>query len=197
MEPLISKASSSGSDIPKHSKAFHRRSDAIAYGSPYQKAAALVDLAEDGIGLPEQVLEGSRFERAAKFYFFYIKFDLLWSLNIFALLLLNFFEKPLWCDEYTPYTCNDRDYFFLGQLPYLTNGQSLVYEGVTVFILLIYVFFPVAYEGCLFWRNPLNTLKGITNMHPYVVWDDGHVPKCLGSLGSLSFILQLVSLCHI
>ncbi|GMP54565.1 hypothetical protein CsSME_00019699 [Camellia sinensis var. sinensis] len=71
---------------------FRRRSDAITHGSPYQKAAALVDLAEDGVGLPEQILDQSSFETAAKFYFIFTRFDILWSLNYFALIVLNFLE---------------------------------------------------------------------------------------------------------
>ncbi|KAJ8626758.1 hypothetical protein MRB53_020065 [Persea americana] len=159
-DPLLSEGSSSRNGGYQRPKTFHRRSDAITYGTTYQKAAALVDLAEDGIGLPEKVLDESIFGRAAKFYFIYMRFDLLWSMNIFALLLLNFLEKPLWCGKYTSYTCDDREYFFLGQLPYLTSAQSLVYEGVSLVILLINVFFPVTFEGFhLYWKNTLNILK--------------------------------------
>ncbi|XP_019051517.1 PREDICTED: two pore calcium channel protein 1A isoform X2 [Nelumbo nucifera] len=90
LKPLLGGESSS-SDQQFGQKVFRRRSDAITYGSRYQKAAALVDLAEDGIGLPVEVLH-SRFESGAKFYFIYIKFDFLWFLNLFALIVLNFFE---------------------------------------------------------------------------------------------------------
>ncbi|RZR91645.1 hypothetical protein BHM03_00019811, partial [Ensete ventricosum] len=48
--------------------------------------------AEDGIGLPEEVLNDTRFEKAAKFYFVYIRLDFLWSLNLLALIILNFLE---------------------------------------------------------------------------------------------------------
>ncbi|KAG1367886.1 two pore calcium channel protein 1 [Cocos nucifera] len=169
--PLITEASSSGpvdhggdgdgdGDGYQRSKPYHRRFDAIAYGTRYQKAAALVDLAEDGIGLPEEVLNDIRFERAAKFYFIYIRFDLLWSLNLFALILLNFLEKPLWCTRYGQYSCEERDFFFLGQLPYLTSMQSLTYEGITLLILVLHTFLPLAYEGCcLYWKSSLNKLK--------------------------------------
>ncbi|KAK1312640.1 Two pore calcium channel protein 1 [Acorus calamus] len=52
-------------------------------------------MAEDGIGLPEEVLdESAKFDRAAMFYFFFIRWDFIWSLNIFALVLLNFLEVP-------------------------------------------------------------------------------------------------------
>ncbi|PKI32081.1 hypothetical protein CRG98_047553, partial [Punica granatum] len=141
---------------------FKRRSDAIAYGSPYQKAAALVDLAEDGSGLPEEILEQPHFDRAAKYYFIFIKFDILWSLNYFALIVLNFFEKPLWCSEYSTDACSQRDYFYLGELPYLTGAESLIYEGITLIILAMHIFFPIAYEGKhIFSVNPLNRLKVI------------------------------------
>ncbi|XP_028118254.1 two pore calcium channel protein 1A-like isoform X4 [Camellia sinensis] len=142
---------------------FRRRSDAITHGSPYQKAAALVDLAEDGVGLPEQILDQSSFETAAKFYFIFTRFDILWSLNYFALIVLNFLEKPLWCDEHSAFSCNNREYYFLGQLPYLTGAESLVYEGVTLIILMIHTFFPISYEGfSIYWKSALNILKGIT-----------------------------------
>ncbi|KAL7000402.1 mitochondrial thiamine pyrophosphate transporter [Sarracenia purpurea var. burkii] len=137
-----------------------RRSDAIAYGSPYQKAAALVDLAEDGAGLPEEILDQSSFDNAAKFYFIFIRFDFLWSLNYFALIVLNFVEKPLWCTNYSAKSCSNREYYFLGQLPYLTGAESLVYEGVTLIILIIHIFFPISFEGVhIYWKTPLNKLK--------------------------------------
>lgn len=114
--------------------------------------------AEDGVGLPEDILEKPDFEKAAKYYFLFIKFDILWSLNYFALIVLNFFEvgrllvlssvegnwwlflvevvlrlplllqKPLWCARYSADACNERDYFYLGQLPYLTGAESLLFE---------------------------------------------------------------------
>ncbi|KAJ4749427.1 Two pore calcium channel protein 1 [Rhynchospora pubera] len=140
-------------------KQYHRRSDAIAYGDRYQKAAALVDLAEDGIGVPEEVLSGASFERAVKFYFLYIRVNLLWSINLFALVLLNFLEKPLWCWKYD-YSCEDRDSFFLGELPYLEKKEALAYEGITFGLLVLQIFAPLSYEGLeLFWRNSMNKLK--------------------------------------
>lgn len=48
--------------------------------------------AEDGVGLPEQVLDHSNFESVAKYYFTYIAFDFVWTLNYFSLIVLNFFE---------------------------------------------------------------------------------------------------------
>ncbi|KAK9027519.1 hypothetical protein V6N11_067352 [Hibiscus sabdariffa] len=136
------------------------RSEAITYGSPYQRAAALVDLAEDGVGLPEQVLDKSNFGSAAKFYFIFIKFHIIWTLNYFALVVLNFFEKPLWCWTNGTYSCSDRGYFFLGQLPYFTATESIMYEVVTLILLAIHTFFPITYEGSsIFWKRPLNQLK--------------------------------------
>ncbi|GLU06440.1 hypothetical protein SLE2022_234750 [Rubroshorea leprosula] len=136
------------------------RSDAITCGSPYQKAAALVDLAEDGVGLPEQILDKSSFGSAAKYYFIFIRFDLIWSLNYFALIVLNFFEKPLWCVKNDVYSCGDRAYYFLGQLPYLTATESLICEGITLIVLVIHTFFPISYEGShIYWKNPLTIMK--------------------------------------
>ncbi|XP_019194318.1 PREDICTED: two pore calcium channel protein 1A-like [Ipomoea nil] len=141
-------------------RAFSSRSDAIVYGSTYQKAAALVDLAEDGVGIPEEILDQSSFASAAKLYFIFTRFDFLWSLNYFALIVLNFLEKPLWCSKQSAYGCSDRQYYFLGQLPYLTNTGSLVYEGVTLVILVTHALFPISYEGFqIYWRSILNRLK--------------------------------------
>ncbi|KAK1566935.1 hypothetical protein Q3G72_006282 [Acer saccharum] len=162
---LVSGGSSDGGRRRKDasSRLFHGRTQAITRGSAYEKAAALVDLAEDGIGLPEQILEQSNFQSSAKFYFFFTKFDILWSLNYFALIVLNFLEKPLWCSRTaTTYSCNDRDYFYLGQLPYLTGAESLVYEGITLILLMIHTLFPISYEGFhIYWNSWINRLKVI------------------------------------
>ncbi|XP_010556839.1 PREDICTED: two pore calcium channel protein 1-like [Tarenaya hassleriana] len=137
-----------------------RRSEAITHGSTFQKAAALVDLAEDGIGLPEEILDQSSFEESAKYYFIFTRLDLIWSLNYFALICLNFFERPLWCDKKPTPSCSDRDYYYLGQLPYLTNAEAVVYEVITLVILLVHTFFPISYEGSqIYWKSRLNLLK--------------------------------------
>ncbi|KAJ9170953.1 hypothetical protein P3X46_019012 [Hevea brasiliensis] len=163
-KPLLGETSGDGSFKERdQTSTFNRRSDAITRGSRFQKAAALVDLAEDGVGLPEQILDQSNFESVAKFYFIYTQFDIIWTLNYFALIVLNFLEKPLWCLNYPAHSCeNARDYYFLGQLPYLTAAESLIYEGITLVILIANIFFPISYEGSrIFWRNPLNLLKVI------------------------------------
>ncbi|CAA3015963.1 two pore calcium channel 1A [Olea europaea subsp. europaea] len=147
---------SSGSPRRDRKRIFNRRSDAIAYGSTYQKAAALVDLAEDGVGIPEEILDESNFGSFLKSYIIFIQFDIIWSLNYFALIVLNFLEKPLWCSE----NCSNRGYYFLGELPYLTGTKSLIYEGITLLILIMHVFFPISYEGFgIYWKNLLNRLK--------------------------------------
>uniref|UniRef100_A0A0D6R419 EF-hand domain-containing protein n=1 Tax=Araucaria cunninghamii TaxID=56994 RepID=A0A0D6R419_ARACU len=161
-DPLITSngGGSSSSSTAADRKAFYGRSNAIRYGDRYQRAAALVDLAEDGVGLPEEVIDPSKFEHAAKFYFSYIKFDILWSLNLVALVLLNFFEVPLWCTGSSSNPCSDRKYYFLGDLPYLTAKQILIYEVVTLCILIVHTFFPISYTGYeIFWKNLLNISK--------------------------------------
>ncbi|WZZ41412.1 hypothetical protein YC2023_037671 [Brassica napus] len=60
-DPLIGRQSRGGG-----TDRIVRRSEAITHGSTFQIAAALVDLAEDGIGLPEQILDQSSFGEAAK-----------------------------------------------------------------------------------------------------------------------------------
>ncbi|KAK7855055.1 two pore calcium channel protein 1a [Quercus suber] len=123
-KPLLS-GESSRATAADRKRERRNRSEAIAYGSNFEKAAALVDLAADGIGLPEQILDQSNFQSAAKSYFVFIQFDFIWSLNYFAMIILNFLEKPLWCTNYSTDSCNDRDYYFLGQLPYLTGGFAV------------------------------------------------------------------------
>ncbi|KAL9268653.1 Two pore calcium channel protein 1A-like protein [Drosera capensis] len=141
---------------------FTRRTDAITRGSLYEKAAALVDLAEDGVGLPEEILERSSFEKDAKLYFAYTRLDFVWSVTYFALIVLNFLERPLWCAKDSERSCGDREYYFLGQLPYLTGVESLVYEGITLVLLMVHILFPILYEGHnIYWRKPLNRLKVI------------------------------------
>ncbi|KAG9146702.1 hypothetical protein Leryth_005041 [Lithospermum erythrorhizon] len=157
-------ATSSGSSNPFKKVRNIQRGflSAIATGSSYEKAAALVDLAEDGVGLPQEILELPSFEYVTKLYFTFCKYDFFWSLNFFALIILNFFEKPLWCSKYSVDSCSDRAYYFLGELPYLTDVGSLIYEGITLVILIIHTFFPLAYEGgSIFWKNILNKLKVI------------------------------------
>ncbi|KAM0855826.1 hypothetical protein ACQ4PT_049531 [Festuca glaucescens] len=91
--------------------------------------------AEDGVGIPEDILNDTRFERAMGFYFVYLRFDWVWSLNLFALILLNFLEKPLWCRKKAAHACDQRDLYFLGQLPYFSKIESLIYEILLLFIL--------------------------------------------------------------
>jgi two pore calcium channel protein len=137
-----------------------RRGEAITKGNVYEKAAAMVDQAEDGVGLPPEVLEQSNFEESAKLYFAYIRLDFLWHLNLAALLLLNFFEVPLWCKEKFPSPCGERDKFFLGDLPYLTRYESLIFETVILIILGLSTFLPIAIIGIkLFWKSRLEVLR--------------------------------------
>ncbi|KAL5082203.1 hypothetical protein RYX36_010624 [Vicia faba] len=158
-EPLL-RGESSG--LRNRSRGIVRRTDAITYGSNYEKAAALIDLAEDGVGIPEQLLDSSNFQSYSRFYFIFTKFDLIWSLSYFALIVLNFLEKPLWCEKNTMHSCNDREYFFLGQLPYLTAAQCIIYEGIVLVLLIIHTFWPLSYEGPhIYWKSPINLLKAL------------------------------------
>ncbi|GJV06737.1 hypothetical protein Tco_1344393 [Tanacetum coccineum] len=141
---------------------FKRRSDAILYGSPYQKAAALVDLANDGGGIPEIILDLPNIQKVAKYYFMFVRFDIIWTLNYIALLTLNFFEKPLWCNKVSKVSCSNKDYYYLGDLPYLTDAGSLAFEGVTLVLLVVHTAFPVLYEGgSIYWSHRVNKLKVI------------------------------------
>lgn len=59
---------------------------------PHPNWLAWILQAEDGVGLPEEILEKPNFQSVAKLYFFYIQLDFIWSLNYFALIVLNFLE---------------------------------------------------------------------------------------------------------
>jgi two pore calcium channel protein len=108
-----------------------------------------------------EILDQSSFGESARYYFIFTRLDLIWSLNYFALLFLNFFEvstflwytptllekfienhnlkvithfscllqQPLWCEKNPKPSCKDRDYYYLGELPYLTNAESIIYEA--------------------------------------------------------------------
>ncbi|KAH9616307.1 hypothetical protein KSS87_013461 [Heliosperma pusillum] len=155
MEPLLGEPSNSNGHNPNLT-----RSKAITSGSAFQRAAALVDLAEDGIGLPEEILDQSSFETSAKLYFTYTRFDILWTLNYFALIVLSFLEKPLWCFKGSQHSCNDREYYFLGQLPYLTGAESLIFEVITLLLLIVHTLFPISYEGTgIYWKKSINIFK--------------------------------------
>ncbi|CAN6443653.1 unnamed protein product [Victoria cruziana] len=162
-DPLVDKPSSS-SRIGGFRRMFPpRRSEAIARGTTYEKAAALVDLAEDGIGLPVEVLDEHNFDKTARLYLMINKLNFIWSLNLLALIVLNFLEMPLWCSRGTSNSCNDRTKYYLGELPYMSPAQSLSFEGSTLFILILQVFLPLLYTGThLFWKNGVNKLKVIS-----------------------------------
>jgi two pore calcium channel protein len=137
-----------------------RRERAIAGGDRYQKAAAMVDQAEDGVGLPVEVLKQPNFEHCAKLYFWFIWLNPIWALNLTILLLLNFFEVPLWCREDFPNPCGNPEKYYLGGLPYLTRTESLILEVTCVVILAVHTFFPIAFNGNkLFWDTRLDNIK--------------------------------------
>ena len=48
--------------------------------------------AEDGVGLPEEILDSPNFQNYIRFYFIFNKCNLIWSLSYFALIVLNFLE---------------------------------------------------------------------------------------------------------
>ena len=50
------------------------------------------------------------------------------SRYLFILNLLHCVQKPLWCTNYSTDSCNDREYYYLGELPYLSVEESLIYE---------------------------------------------------------------------
>lgn len=136
------------------------RASAIATGNKFEKAAALVDLAEDGEGIPTEVLNQHNSERATKLYFVYTRLTLLWGVNLAVIILLNFFEVPLWCKGDFPDPCGSKTEFFLGDLPYLSRWGSLVFEVITLVILLVHTFFPILFMGSkLYWSDHLYIFK--------------------------------------
>ncbi|KAI3942645.1 hypothetical protein MKW98_014232 [Papaver atlanticum] len=129
----------SSSNRSSNSVPFRRsRFNAISHGSSYERAAALVVLAEDGIGLPEQVLESEDYGKAAKIYFIFICFNPLWFLNLFASTVLNFLERLLFPWPVAVPICSSVSHL---------RGHNLV-------ILALHTFFPLAYEGRnYFWKG--------------------------------------------
>lgn len=77
-------------------------------------------------------------------------------MNLFCLC----FQKPLWCWKDAQDACDQRDLYFLGQLPYFSKTESLIYEGLTLVILVLDIFYPLSYEGLnIFWKSNMNKLK--------------------------------------
>ncbi|KAG6553595.1 hypothetical protein Mapa_004509 [Marchantia paleacea] len=165
-EPLIESGGRPEHPHPHHHRddsshlTFGGRTVAIVGGDTYQRAAALVDLAEDGEGIPSEVLEQENLKLATTLYFVYTRLDPFWNLNLAALILLTFFEVPLWCNGKFPEPCGSKAKYYLGDLPYLTREQSLIFEIIIFVILLVYTFFPILFMGKkLFWSNALNSVK--------------------------------------
>ncbi|KAL4577551.1 hypothetical protein LXL04_013660 [Taraxacum kok-saghyz] len=71
----------------------------------------------------------------------------------------------------------NRDYYFLGELPYLNNAESVAYEGVTLIILVVHTLFPILYGGGrLYWKSHFNKLKLISSISlqlPYILFHLG------------------------
>ncbi|CAM6101096.1 unnamed protein product [Calypogeia fissa] len=161
-DPLLDRRGSSGVNPEESTRKYHLfgRASAIASGDKYQKAAALVDLAEDGEGIPTEVLEQENSELATKLYFIYTKLRYVWLLNLAVVILLNFFEVPLWCKGDFPEPCGSKEKFYLGDLPYLSRWGSLGFEIVTLVILSVHTLFPILFMGRkLFWSNQLEVFK--------------------------------------
>lgn len=122
---------------------------ALSSGSNVEKAAALVDLAEDGIGLPISLIHSPDFGERARRYFLYNKFDPLWTLNVILLLVLNFIEVPSWCNDKWPHPCGgkDVDAYHLGDVPYLHPKVFNILELVSLAILLAQVRMAVCLDS--------------------------------------------------
>lgn len=162
-EPLLGSTPPRKQEISSSSSpasAVHRSDDSVGAADRYHKAAAFVDLAEDDVGLPEEVLEKPSYENALHWYFIDMRLNLLWSLNLAALIILNFFEVPLWCEGSSSQPCGSSQDYYLGELPYLSRVDSFYYEVVTWLVLLAHTFFPITYLGSnFFWKSRVNLLK--------------------------------------
>lgn len=119
----------------------HNLADALSSGSNVERAAALVDLADDGTGLPISLIHSPNFGKLARRYFLYNQFDPLWTLNVILLLVLNFIEVPSWCTDKWPHPCGgkDVDAYHLGDVPYLHPKVFNVVELVSLAVLLAQV----------------------------------------------------------
>lgn len=117
------------------------RAQALASGSPVERAAALVDLAEDGIGLPLDLIHSADFGNKTRLYFLYNFFDPLWISNIILLLVLNYIEVPSWCSDAWPHPCggDKTDAYHLGDVPYLHPKVFNVVELASLALLIAQV----------------------------------------------------------
>lgn len=117
------------------------RAQALASGSNVEKAAALVDLAEDGIGLPLELIHSKDFGERARLYFLYNSFNPLWTLNLLVLVVLNFIEVPSWCTDAWPHPCGGKDTeaYHLGDVPYLHPKVFNIVELVSLLVLIAQV----------------------------------------------------------
>jgi len=59
---------------------------------------------------------------------------------ISTFLFLTSLQRPLWCARHSEVSCNDRGYYFLGQLLYLTSTESLIFEVCRTILL------PLSFE---------------------------------------------------
>lgn len=159
-DPLLDGKQEISASTSVLSNALPESDSSIISGDRYHKAAALVDLADDDVGLPEEVLGQQNFDQVVRWYVIDMRLNFLWSLNLTALILLNFFEMPLWCEGSSSEPCGNRQEYYLGELPYLTRLESLYCEVVTWVILVVHTFFPIRYLGSnIFWKSRVNLLK--------------------------------------
>ncbi|GAQ77572.1 calcium channel-related [Klebsormidium nitens] len=136
-----------------------RRKSGLSSADRVERAAALVDLAEDGIGLPIELLDSTHFSRSAKRYFWCGALAPIWTANFCLLLGLNFVEVPSWCAEPFPHPCGDPKKYWLGGFPYLPPKSFNALELVSLCVLAFQVFLPISFEGHRhFWRDRLNQL---------------------------------------
>lgn len=153
--PLIeSRRSSPGSSHPAADRGsspsvltIDRRGDAFKTGSQVQQAAALVDIAYDGEGLPESLLADPEFSRKANYYLLYNAARPLWLATYAALLLLNFVELPSWCLNRHEHTCANPKEYWLGDVLYFPPNVFLMIELVIFLLLAAHILFPLLYAG--------------------------------------------------
>ncbi|GAQ86801.1 hypothetical protein KFL_003120080 [Klebsormidium nitens] len=138
---------SAGRESSPNALSIDRRGKAFKTGSKVQQAAALVDIAYDGEGLPESFLDSPHFSEKADYYLFYNAAGPLWLATYAALLLLNFVEIPSWCLTRHEHSCGDPKEYWLGDVPYLPPTVFLIVELVLFVLLAAHVLFPLLYAG--------------------------------------------------
>lgn len=96
--------------------------------APVHMAAALVEQAMQGRWMPLEMTYHKNFGSAKQAFLMYHGLYILRAICILALVVLPFFEIPVWCKGQLPFPCGDPVTYQLSGLPYIDRWQSSLVE---------------------------------------------------------------------